>query len=94
VAGPRLDQRADTGAVGGIESSQHFVKRAQHLLGKRGGDSRLGVAAFFQQRGQSPFVRICEKAHRVQQELEPAQYGAAGNGRECADQPEVSPRGA
>jgi hypothetical protein len=42
------------------------MEGAQHLLGERGGDSGLCIAALFQERWETPVATVGEQADLVQ----------------------------
>src|SRR5947209_4550039 len=58
------------------------MQRAEHLLGKCGGDRGLRLTALLQERRQPPIGRVGKEAERVEEELEPAQHWPAGDGAE------------
>ena len=79
----RASSRISVG-LGGIEAAQQLVQRAQHLLGERGRDRGLRLAALAQERRQAAVGGVGEQAEGVEQELEAAEHRPAGDGRERA----------
>ncbi len=69
------------------------MQRAEHLLGERGRDRGLRLAAFLQQRGQAAVVGIGEQAEAVEQQLEAAEHRPAGDASQAPQrESRASPR--
>jgi hypothetical protein len=69
----------------GIKPAQQLVQGAQHLLGERGGDGGLGLAALAQQGWQAALAGIAEQPEVVEHQPQPAQHRPAGDRGERAD---------
>ena len=89
LAGEAFDQRR----LGGVEPAQELVECPQDLLGQRGGDGGLGLAAGLQHGVEALGARRVEEAVAVEGELEARQHRPAGDGRERAQRERQPARG-
>ena len=70
---------------GAVQAAEQLVKRAEHLLGERGRNQRLGVTATFQKCGQAPIVGIRKEPEAIEQQLQAAEHRSAGDHRHGPD---------
>ena len=67
-------ERLDPRPIGGVQTAQQLVQRAEHLRREPGRDFGLRVAARLQERRQTSLGRVVVQAERRQQQLEAAEH--------------------
>ena len=94
MAGPTARQLADEVRIGGVEPAQQLVQRAEHLLGERGRDRGLRLAAFLRAApGRRRSSASVNRRNESSRSLRPPSIGRPATVRERAQREGQMPGG-